>query len=171
MDKIYNIKYTDAFYIDDKNIGQTKLHIYETYGYLKKNGKNLIVVFIKEHKTTIKEIKSKKLNIIKGLIIPDTALLSTNNNKFKNSKSKHTKIGSNISVTWRDIVYVANLPRYDCGIMYTEGILFRIEKDHIVIENPETICIHPLPIENHPIKKPNYYIIPLSFIVDFEIIE
>lgn len=170
MDKIYNIKYTDAFYINSKNIGQTKLHAYETYGYLKKCNENLIVVFIKEYKTSIKEIKNKKLKIIKGLIIPDIALLSTNN-KFKNNKLKHIKIGSNVSVTWRDIVYVANLPRYDCGIMYTEGILFRTEKDHIVIKNPETIRTHPLPIENHPTKKPNYYIIPTSFIVDFEVIK
>lgn len=170
MDKIYNIKYTDAFYVDSKNIGQTKLHVYETYGYLKKNEENIIVVFIKEYKTNIKEIENKKLKIIKGLIIPDTALISLRN-KFKSNKLKNLKIGSYITVTWRDVVYVANLPRYDCGIMYTEGILFRIEEDHIVIKDPETICIYPLPIENHPIKKPNYYIIPLSFIVDFKIIE
>lgn len=171
MSKIYNIKYTDAFYIKDKNIGQTKLHVYETYGYLEKYGKDIVICFIKKYTGKRKKTKDNKENIIKGLIIPDVALLSFKNNLKLKSKFSKIKIGSNLEITWRDVVYVANLPRYDCSIMYTEGILLKIEKDHIILKDPETICIHPMPIENHPQKKPYYYIIPKSFIVDFEIIK
>ena len=55
--------------------------------------------------------------------------------------------------------------------MYTEGVLYRIEKDYILLENPETIRMSPLPIKNHPLERNTFYIIPKTFITDIEVIE
>ena len=34
--------------------------------------------------------------------------------------------------------------------MYTEGTLYQIEDDHIVLKDTETIRTHPMPVKNHP---------------------
>ena len=84
---------------------------------------------------------------------------------------KNLKEDSTVEVIWRDIVYVANLPRYDCSVMYSEGSLFRIEKDHIVLKDPETIRTYPSPTKNHPGSgRPTYLIIPISFITSIKLI-
>lgn len=162
MQQIYNIKYIDAFYTY-KEIEITKLFVHEAYGYLTIYKDVIIITFI--HKVLERKSTSNTKKIIKGLIIPSTALQTVNNNYRTNVLNK-VILFSNIAVTWRDIVYVANTNRNDCSIMYSEGILYRIETDHIVLKNPETIRINPLPIINHPAKKPIYYIIPNSFITD-----
>lgn len=72
---------------------------------------------------------------------------------------------------WDDIVFVQNDLRNECSRMYTEGVIFQNNSDHIVIKDPETIRTHPLPIKNHPKVKPVYYIIPKSIITEFEIIK
>jgi len=160
MDKVYNIKYVDAYYTDKKNLGQTKLSLHEAWGYVKRNGNNIIITFIK------KRLSNGQEESALGLIIPDTALISKKY-EVKNKIPTNLKIGESIAVTWRDIViFDSGDLRNDCSIMYTEGILFRIEKNHIVLKNPETVRTYPTPIRNHPIEKPCYYIIPTSFITD-----
>jgi len=158
MSKIYNIKFVDAYYTFAKKVGKTKLSFHEAYGYIKKNGNNIIVVFIK------KILIYGKNEIVLGLVIPSTALISKKNNA-KNKLLTNHKIGDAVAITWRDIVIFdsGNL-RNNCSIMYTKGILFKINRDHIVLKNPETIRIYPAPIKNHPTKKPSFYIIPISFI-------
>lgn len=164
MDKIYNIKYVDAYHIYAKNISQTKLSLHEAHGYMKRNGNNIIIAFIK------KRLAHGKEEVALGLVIPNNALFRFKNN-FKN-KVLGLDIGVPVSVIWRDVViFDSGDLRNDCPIMYTEGILFKVEKDRIVLKNPETICIYPKPIRNHPIKKPSYYIIPISFITDITIIK
>ncbi|OGD68846.1 hypothetical protein A2996_02305 [Candidatus Campbellbacteria bacterium RIFCSPLOWO2_01_FULL_34_15] len=167
MNEIYNIKYVDAFYIDssygiNKKLGKTKLFTHEAYGYVQKNKDNIVITFIKEKTASLERI-NKKNDLVKGLIIPDTAILSESL-KFKTDAIEKISLRSYISVVWRDVVFVSNEPRYDCSLMYTEGFLFRVEKDHIVIKNPETIRTYPKPIKNHPSEKPLFYIIPKSFI-------
>jgi len=171
MDKIYNIKYVDAYYSYEKNITQTKLSLFEAYGYVEKNADNLVIIFIK--KLGIKNEKTIKENedIIKGLVIPYTALVSAVRT-FKTNILKNLAEGSSVTVKWRDLVFVANLPRYDCSTMYTEGILFKIASDHIVLKNPKTIRIYPYPVKNHPESEiPSYLIIPISFITNITILK
>lgn len=163
MEKISNIKYIDASYFYNKNL-PTKLSIHEAYGYMRKSKKNITIEFIKQ----ISKNKDNK-QIIKGLIIPANALTSLNKN-FEIQGLQKIKIGSNISVVWRDIVYIANMPKRDCSIMYSEGILYKATNSYLVLKNPETIKTHPLPIKNHPQKKPKYYMIPKSFITEIKII-
>ena len=165
IDKIYNIRYVDAYYIYAKNTSQTKLSLHEAYGYIRRNGNNIIIAFIK------KKLTNEQEEVALGLVIPDTALISKKNTD-KNKILANFKTGISVAVTWRDIVIFdsGNL-RDNCPIMYTEGILLKIEKDHVVLKNPETVRTYPDPIKNHPKKKPNYYIIPTSFITDIVIIK
>lgn len=165
MNKIYNIKYVDAYHTYTKKIGQTKLYQHKAYGYIKKNSNNIIIAFIK------RKLAHKKEEAALGLVIPDTALISKKNN-INDKKLEDFKIGMSVAIIWRDLVIFDSADlRSDCPIMYTEGVLFRINQDHIVLKNPETIRTYPAPIKNHPIKKPNFYIIPISFITNITIIK
>lgn len=183
MDKIYNIKYVDAHYSyepdlytkeyyshkKDLRTDSTALFILDAYGFVERHGSDIVVAFIKKKGVPLKETIEKKEKIAAGLIIPDVALLSKVRS-FSHSVLKGVKVGSRIVVTWRDISVVLGSLRYDCAIMYTEGILHKIEKDHIVLKDTETIRVHPMPVKNHPAGKPLWYTIPISFIKDVEIV-
>ena len=174
MKKIYSVKYIDAYYSYVKylkNITQTKLLPFEAHGYVERNGNSIIIIFIKKRKISNKKTITKKENIVKGLVIPDTALVSIVDT-YKTDILKNITMGLWVSVTWRDVVYVANTPTYDCHIMYTEGIVVKIGSDHIVLKDPETLCVYPSPVENHPGRGlPTYLVIPISFITDVTIIK
>lgn len=165
--KLSIIKYVDAYYSYARNTEQTKLVLHEACGWVAKNGNTVIVTFIKKIDGHVKNSKNKIL--VKGLVIPITALAS----HYKQAVykiPKDIKRGTTIAVTWRDIRYVANMRIDDCSIMYTEGVLSKIEKDHIVLSKPETIRIHPTPVINHPIERPTFYVIPVSFITEISAI-
>lgn len=183
MNTVRHIFYVDAHYSyepdlltkeyythkEDLKVESTSVHFFDAYGYVEKHGDNIVVAFIKKKGASPKDTIRSNEKIIKGIIIPDTALLSKART-CSHDVLKGAKKGSRVAVTWRDIVYVANLPRYDCAIMYTEGILYKIEKDHIVLKDTETIRVHPMPVINHPAGKPLWYTIPISFIKDVEVI-
>lgn len=181
MDKIYHIKYVDGHYSyepdlytkeyythkEDLNVESTAVHFLRAYGYVEKHGDDIVVAHAKKKGITLKEIIKEGGKIGIGLVIPDSSLLS------KVCAQNHdvlrgVKIGTRVAVTWRDVVAVANIARYDCAIMYTEGTLYKIEKDHIVLRDTETIRTHPMPVKNHPAGKPLWYTIPISFIKDVE---
>ena len=169
MDKIYNVQYVDAYYTHTKTIGKTKLSLHNAHGYVEENNGNIIIVFIRKKNVSIRNTIETRENIVKGLVIPNTALVSVVTSP-KASIIKNVILGTQVTVTWRDIVYVANLPRYDCSVLRTDGHLFRIEKDHIVLKTPKTVRIYPSPIKNHPEGDiPTYLIIPISFILNIEI--
>jgi len=171
MKKIYTVKYVDAYYIYEKRIGKTKLSLHEAHGYVERRGNNIIIIFIKKRKISNKKTIEGKENIVEGLVIPDTALVSVVDT-YKTDILKNITIGSSVSVTWRDVVYVTNTPTYDCPIMYTEGILTKIKRDHIVLKDPETIRVYPTPVRNHPGRGlPTYLMIPISFITDITVIK
>ncbi len=171
MDKIYNIKYVDASYSYEESIKQTKLDLYEAYGYVKNNKNNIIIIFIKKRKIGVGKIINRKESVPMGLVIPDTALILTSR-VYKNEIMKNVSINSSISVTWRDVVHVENLPRYDCPVMYTEGILIKTDRDYIILKDPKTIRVHPRPIKNHPGSGlPTYLVIPISFITEIAVIK
>lgn len=167
MNKFSYIQYTDAYYIlEDGNKLKTKLPHNEAYGYVKKGkNKSLIVHFIKK---AHKDDSSPGL-IVKGLILPNNSI-SLNQGSNYTKELDALRKGQNVAVTWEDVVYVENDSRDSCSIMYTEGLVYQNNGDHLVILNPETIRTSPLPIKNHPRIKPLYYIIPKSVITKFEII-
>lgn len=183
MDKVRQIFYVDAHYSyepdlytkeyythkNDLREQTTSVHFFSAHGYIARHGDNIVIAFIKELNTSVDETIKNGGKIIKGLIIPDSALLSA----FRNSNHdvlKGVQTGARTAVTWRDVVLVENKAQYDCSIMYTEGTLFKIEKDHIVLKDTETLRTHPMPAKNHPAGRPMWYTIPISFIKDIEVI-
>ncbi len=170
FDKIYNIKYVDASYTYEKNIGKKKLSVHEAYGYVKKIEYNIIILFIKERKT-IDEMLTDNSEIGMGIVIPDTALLSVVGN-YKTDILDKITTGVNVEITWRDVTFVMNMAIYQCTTMYTEGLLYRISSDHIILRDPQTISVHPGPVNNLPGRGlPTYLVIPISFILDISVIE
>jgi hypothetical protein len=167
MEKIYKIKYVDASYSYEEKINQEGLDNCEAYGYVERNGNNIIVSFLKKVGVADSLMKSKE-KIADGLVIPDTALISRIR-LHKTEILNNMEIGLSVSVTWRDVIHVANLPIYECSTMYTEGILFEIEKDYIVLKNPKTLRVKPEPRKNHPGSGlPTYLVIPVAFISNIE---
>lgn len=170
MDTAYKIKYVDASYSYEEKIKQEGLDTCEAYGYVEKNGDNIIISFIKKMEVTNNLVASKE-KIVDGLVIPDTSLISRIES-YKTNILNNMEIGLSVSVTWRDVIHVANLSIYECPTMYTEGTLFEIEKDYIILRNPKTLRINPEPIENHPGGGlPTYLVIPVAFISSTEILE
>ncbi|MGB2580690.1 MAG: hypothetical protein WBC83_03270 [Minisyncoccia bacterium] len=181
MDKIYNIKYVDAwssydadlyadkYYTDKKDLKakSTSVYFFSAYGFVERHGSDIVVAFIKKRGVPLNETIKKKEKIIDGLVIPDVAMLSKVS-LFSHSVLKGLKMDSRVAVTWRDPTYIKRLPEYDCSVLYTEGTLHKIEKDHIVLRDTETIRVHPMPIKNHPAGRPLWYVIPISFIKDVE---
>lgn len=169
MEEICKIKYIDAYYLFEEKVGETKLSPHEAFGYVKKNGDNIIITFIKNVSASGRQDGTDDSFIVKGLVIPDSALLSVSKD-FKITIPSNLKESSRVAVTWRDVVYVGNAERGDCSTMYSEGILHSVCDDHIVLRDPETIRTYPAPAVNHPDGKPTYYIIPKAFITDIHTI-
>ncbi len=170
MDKVYNIKYVDAYYTYAKDIKETRLPLHEAYGYVERNGSNVVIIFIKKRGTDIKRSMDEKEPIVKGLIIPDVALIPVAETSAVNML-KGIAVGTSVTVVWRDVICVANMPIYECSVMHSKGVLYRIENDHIVLKEPETMRMSPAPIRNHPKsgERPTYLMIPTSFITDVTI--
>lgn len=181
MDKIYNIKYVDAWssyepdlytdkYYDDKSDLRTKstsVYFFNTYGFMERHGNDIVIAFIKKNGIPLKETIEKKEKIVDGLVIPSGALLS-NATPLDHNVLNGLKIDSRVAITWSDPTYIKRLSEYECSVLYTEGTLYKIEKDHIVLRDTETIRVHPMPVKNHPAGRPLWYVIPISFIKDIE---
>lgn len=170
MDKIYNIKYVDAYYAYTKDLEETHLPLHEAYGYVEKNGNNVVIIFIKKRGADSRRVMGNKDPIVKGLIVPDAALiLAAKTSRIDTLKG--IAMGASVAVVWRDVISVANMPIYECSIMYTKGVLHKVEKDHIVLRDPKTVRTSPAPVRNHPKDggHPTYLMVPTSFITDIAI--
>ncbi len=165
-EKIYKIRYVDAYYLYKEEcsrdfflyIGdrpETKLSPHEAYGYIRYYKDSIILDFIK--KTDEKDLK-----MVKGLILPNNSLLSKS--KILNKSFPNISLKKKVHLQWDDLCFAENISIRESSIMETVGILVAIESDHIVIGDPDTKRIYPLPEKSHPNKKPSYYIIPISFI-------
>lgn len=163
MNKVYRIQYVDAYYVYSKILPRTALKPHEARGFVIKNGIHTAIIFINEKD---RPVQVGKTEIIEGLVIPTASIgpYKPKNNLDTEQNIASIHIKAQVSVEWLDVVRVVNMNRWTCSIMYTEGILERIQTDHIVLRDPETIRTHPNPVKNHPEKKPTFYIIPKSFI-------
>lgn len=155
MNKIANIKYIDVFYSYEKECPTIKIKTHEAFGYLKEKNDDIFLEFIKKEKGT-------KNTIIKGLIIPHLALLA---NYKKTNNTKTFKKGSSVSISWKDIVYVANTSRQKSSTMFSIGFVYKDTKKYVVLKNPKTHRTYPKPKISHPEKQPNFYIIPKCLII------
>ena len=164
MKDFYIIQYVDAYYLYLGTLIPTRLKPHEACGYVINKGIQTVVVIVKL-KGEILHVHTKK-DILEGIVIPTSATAPYDSKKHSKLEKVITQIPiqSSVTVHWLDVVHVAGLPRYTCAEMYTEGILERVENDHVVLRDPETIRTYPGPIKNHPVEKPTFYIIPKSFI-------
>jgi len=170
MKLVSNIHYTDAYYISEPvESPVTKLPHNEAFGFVKKGtDESIIISFIRKSDDGEDGEGYGPNHIVRGLIIPESALLSRQNDYLEELKS--LKTSERVAVTWKDVVHVANMSRNSSSIMYTEGLLVNNHSDHIVLKDPETIKTHPTPVKNHPPVQPFYYVIPKSAITRFEYI-
>ena len=155
------IRYIDAFYSTKEKIESIKFTTHITVGVLRVFDDHVVIIF-KEEDSLPKE----------GMLIPRQALILEDNSKSEldfNDLDLHSKKGSVLGIFWKDIVYFesGNIPD-KCTTIYTEGELFSVTPEAIVIKDPETIKIKTEEIRNHPKNKPRFYIIPKSFVVDIE---
>lgn len=183
MDKIYNIKYVDAWSSYDPDLYADEYYTYrkdsrnkivaplffDAYGFVERHGDDIVIAFIKKKGVSLKETIDKNEKLVDGLVIPETSLASKARS-CSHGALKGKVVGMRVAVTWRDPTYIKGLPEYDCSVLYTEGALYKIEKDSIILRDTETIRIHPMPVKNHPAGKPLWYTIPVSLIKDIEVV-
>lgn len=166
--EVYNVRYTDASYSYAESLGTVSLPVQEAFGQVRRNGNDIIVSFIwKRGEVEFAEI-NKDVNIIKGIVIPGAALLSAQGTNIPD-KLKDVEIGMSVAVTWRDVIYVANNPVYESSIMRSKGDVYKVEKDYVVLKDPETMRVSPSPARKHPDRDPRFYVIPSRLIVDIEV--
>ena len=155
MKNIYQIKYVDAFYFYNEECPEIKVKIHDAYGYLTRKKDDLFLEFIKG-------IGDRDDKIVKGLIIPESALLSE---YMKNKNGLSFRKGSDVNIHWQDVVYVANTVRQQSSVMHSAGIVFKNAKKYVVLKSPETKRVFPQSETFHPQERPTYYVIPKSLII------
>lgn len=155
------VTYTDSVYfkkLPDKK--QIKLYKYEAIGFLSRNKQN---DFILEY---ILDTKPNK-NIIEGLVIPKQAILK---NQKENNIAEKFKINQKVSLDWYDAVHVVNDSIKEISIMNTEGEIYKKYKKFILIKDPVTTRVYPLPNKKHPEDDCQYYLIPNCLIKNIKLI-
>lgn len=160
MKKIHALRYVDAFYTDDSSALACSTIVFPVHvavgSAMLSSNDEVVFSYAKE------EGKPEK-----GLRIPLGALILTDNEEKR--QMLHLKKGHKIGVHWKDIVYFenGNVPA-ECSTMYTEGKVFHVASNALVVANPETLRTVSGRVGNHPEKKPAYYVIPFSFIQNIE---
>jgi hypothetical protein len=157
MNNIIVAKYIDALYFkQNEKLDFTEFRTHVAIGELIKSNNYHILCFTK-----------KNGRVDTGLLLTHESVIS---NKSKIDDNNYSYIiGIDVGVYWNDIVYFINgkIPKI-CTKAYTEGKLFRVTLNAIIIENPKTILLKEKAI-NHPAdKKLSYCVIPKSFITDIQ---
>lgn len=167
MQKLICLKYTDAYYLYDTVPPlDIKLPIYEAYGYIEHVRDHIILHFIRESDPDEQYTLSAHL-VHKGLLIPNSAIIEKNV-ASNDVLSKDLILNSEVEILWNDIVKLANSFQDSPSIMRTSGKIATYSKEFIVLENPITVRVYPLPEVKHPEQDPKFYIIPLSVITDLK---
>lgn len=167
MQKLICLKYTDAYYLYDTVLPQEiVLPIYEAYGYTEYIKDHTILHFIKKF-DSINQYNSIVQFVHKGLLIPNSAIIEKkiDSNYFL---FKEIILNTTAEVLWNDIVKLANNFQDSPSIMKTLGKIIICSKDYIVLENPVTVRVHPLPEVKHPEQDPKFYIIPFSVVINLK---
>lgn len=162
MDRIAHIKYCDAYYIFIHDYQETRLVLHEAYGYVTEKNNTFFLGFIKNNSKNSGEP-------IRGIIIPKKALVSEVQNP-SNQDLFQIPSGTKVSILWQDIVFVANFKREEYSLMETIGIFVGIKNYCVVIKNPKTKKVHPLPEKKHPNEDPTFYIIPMSLVTSVKVL-
>ncbi|MCX6739300.1 MAG: hypothetical protein NT098_04620 [Candidatus Parcubacteria bacterium] len=155
------VRYFDAYY----SLGGrplTRLISCESYGYAEKIDGAVIVRFAKGVSADIHD------KTMQGHMIPKRNLISESKN-FDASLFDGLVQNSNITVKWSTSAKYHGEANPEISIMKTEGTLEANENDRIVIKNPKTKSIQPLPEKEHPGGcVSTYYVIPKAEILEIQ---
>lgn len=169
MTTITRVHFFDTAYTTKPNAPAPHLKVHEAYGYLHRFGGNILVTFIKQTapeplwRTCVRYLfHCGHAHVVKGLVIPEEALVSHEDTSAQKVVSR-IPIGTTISVTWRDVVYLANVYARPCHLMRTRGVLCDIRTDSIVVRAPQTTRLFPFPRRVHA-RDAVYMTIPISLI-------
>ncbi len=158
------VRYFDAYY-SLKGRPFTRLISCESYGYAEKIDGAVIVRFAKGVSADIHD------KTMPGHMIPKRNLISESK-KFDASLFDGLVQNLNITVKWSASAKYHGESNPEISIMKTEGILEGNESDRLVIKNPKTKSIQPLPEKEHPGDcVPTYYVIPKAAILEIQINE
>lgn len=164
MNPIFFIEYIDALYFFDKEEFTFKqFTVHSAIGKL--------IVFENHIELIYKE---KKNTPVEGLLLPKNALILKGNEKKSNLQNLDfsNKINSDVGIYWSDIVHFVNEGIPDkCTQMYSEGQLFRVTYDAVIIKNPLTIIVNNKHLKKHPNEKISFIVIPKSFITNVDFYE
>lgn len=167
MYKIIALRYIDAFYSTEKELSSNILIPHYAIG-------KPVSVF-HEH-ITISFIE-KSHRPWKGLLLPWEALIlgkqqETTESACIQHKIKNIKIGTAVSVLWKDLVYFENgvLPMFPT-LMCTKGTLYSVTPEVVILKNPETTKVVPKSIQRYQKGSAgtSFLVIPKCFITDIKI--
>jgi hypothetical protein len=165
MKTFSKIEYVDAFYISDDNLEQIDLYPHVSYGRVYEERDSYFVYSLLSKKNTL----DGDFIIEKGLLVPLQSLISSYK-KIDSNIFLHSTVNKRVAIEWNDIVYFEEEIPSSLTKMYTEGEVVIKTDTFLVVKDPITIRVSPLPIKNHPKYTPFYYVIPLSFIMAIEIL-
>ncbi len=160
MNTIIAIRYIDALYYTEQDLKHTNFKTNIAIGNLIISSGEHIAISFTEKNGVAEE----------GLLIPKQALILKGKNREIQSdlSDVSSRIGSDIGIYWTDIVHFTNGSMSDkCTVMYSEGNLYKVTPDAVIIKDPETIKTG-IKIDNHPVEKPTFIAIPKSFITNLE---
>lgn len=156
--RIGRVYYYDAYYLHTQEYKSTRPLLHEAYGFVTEDIDDIVVEFILPQKETTNDV-------IKGLVVPRGALrVQVQNATFPHDTE--SMIGTQVYVYWRDVVYVANMPQRESSTMETCGILTGSHEKCIVISQPRTTRIDPLPERPHKDENAVFLMIPFSLVAN-----
>lgn len=167
MNKVVFVRYVDASYFEEKKLPNDKFIIHHAVGKIIASPKESVMLCF-----------TKRNGIPWScLLLPCGALILDKKNEVievARIKGKINKLEKNTSVGvfWKDIVYFQNgvIPQAP-SLMYTEGKVFSVTRDAVIIKDPETMNITPGKLTDHPreLTRISFMLIPRKLITDIEV--
>lgn len=167
MNKVVFVRYVDASYFEEKKLSNDK--------FITQYASGKVIAFSKESVTLC---FTKKNGVPwSGLLLPHGALILDKKNEISEMarvKSKINKLEkkASVGVFWKDLVYFQNgvIPQAP-SLIYTEGKVFSVTNDAVIIKDPETMNITPGKLTDHPreLTRISFMLIPRKLITDVEI--
>jgi hypothetical protein len=171
MHDFKKIEYVDATYIleseklsdfDLEDLKLPKLTIFGTLSFTDEG--DVIIESIRE--LNINNEKEKVINL--GLVIPKNNILE--NYQSYNFDTKNLTLDSKIKILWKDVVAISNKPPTKCSLMEIEGHVKKVNDKFLILSNPKNKRLSPEPQKQHPEEKVQFYIIPYTQIIKYEIL-
>jgi|GEM_PF-4193255 len=167
---IRKVQFVDAAYRTDSETNKgLDLKPHEACGYVTEHGDSILVTFIQRMRPTSLYARIVALilgpMVVKGLVIPKNALHTQNDTPVELPEMVE---GDIVSVTWADVVYIANNRFRQAHTMRTRGVVQEVRNNDIVLRNPTTKRIWPFPRREHA-HNATQMVLPLCLIKSIKV--